>query len=64
MKAVNRAGNLKRITTHERRRTRHTEALARQIERSKRSDLEQLALIAKRPGESKREKAKLCGLKD
>ena len=44
---------------HERRATRQREALERQIAHSKRSVLEQLELIKHRPGESKREVARL-----
>jgi hypothetical protein len=48
-----------RIAKHERRKTRQVEAKKRQEARTQRSDKEQIALIATRPGKSLRELTRL-----
>jgi hypothetical protein len=47
------------VCRHPRRTERRENAAKLAAERAKRSPLEQLALIAKRPGESKKERARL-----
>lgn len=59
MKAINRAGNLKRICNHTRRRTRREQATARQLVYNALTLQAKLDAISKRPGESKREKERL-----
>ena len=59
MKAINRAGNLKRICTHTRRTTRRQEAIARQLAWEALTKQVKLAIIAARPGNSKKERARL-----
>lgn len=50
-----------RANFRERRQKRREEAEKRRVVREKRSDAEQLALVRTRPGESKREVARLDG---
>ena len=40
-------------------RTKHNEAIIRQVKRDKLTDKQQLAILSKRPGNSKREIARL-----
>ena len=51
----------KRVVTHDRRAARRQRAIERIEARAKRSNEEQIALIAGRPGGSKRELARLRG---
>ena len=57
MQGYNRAGNLKRITTHERRRTRRVEAKARQLKYAALTREQKLATLI--PGGSTRQRARL-----
>ena len=62
MKATNRAGNLKRITTHSRRKLRQTEALLRQAMCDGMSLLVRLNRLDKGGFRATKERAKLAKL--
>ncbi len=61
MKAINRAGNLKRIVSHPDRKRRQEDASKRLLDRVQRTSVVQLDLLFARPGASKRELARLAG---
>ena len=61
MKAINRAGNLKRMTSHSRRKTRHTEALLRQAVSDAMTVLVKLNRLDRGGFKATKERAKLAG---
>lgn len=64
MKAINRAGNLKRICVHSRRKTRQVEAQARQVESNKLTPAQRLKWLDQQGYVATRERKRLSKAND